>query len=129
MKKLIGKCKNCGQCCKDIRLDFEIPIEHKYDFLRNDFNDFLEHFIGAHIRQNPNFDFTKANKIEIYARTDRIRGHIEGVECKALVKKGKKYICSTHDFDKPNTCVKYPDEDSILREGCGFRKIEVKKKK
>ena len=129
MKKIIGKCKQCGACCKNTRLDFGIPIEHPYDFLRNDFNDFIERFIGAHIRLNPHFDFTKANRIEIYTIGDRIRGHISGIQCKALVKKGKKYICTIHDRDKPDVCVRHPSVNHILCKGCGYKIINVKDKK
>jgi len=50
IKKLIGKCKQCGGCCRNITLDFGIPIKYKYDFLRNDFDNFIEQFIGAQIK-------------------------------------------------------------------------------
>lgn len=133
MKKIIGKCKQCGQCCRDIPLDFSLFDENRNkEFIRNfdksKIYEFVEHFIGCHIMKNPYLNFSKVYEIEFCDEGNRINGHIRGVNCKALIKKGKKYFCSIQG-DKPIICKNYPTINSIIREGCGFKKIEVKDKK
>ena len=126
--KLVGKCKQCGQCCRNMFLDFEIPMKHK-DFIREDFNEFIESLIGAHSKKNPHLDFSKVDEIKIYRMPEnRMRGHIYGVNCRALKKRGKKYFCLFHN-DKPAICKNYPVESSSkFFKGCGFKLIRIKKK-
>ena len=120
-KKIIGKCKQCGQCCKNIYLDLHFNDEK---ILKMDFSDKLKEAIGSFIIKNPLFDFSNANKIIF--KKDSL--HISGIECKALIKKKGKYYCSIHD-NKPRLCSNHPSEDSAILKGCGYRKIKVKDEK
>ena len=129
--KVIGKCKQCGQCCKKIFIDMNFSdkeyIINKKEFLRNNFGLFIEQLIGCHLKANPYLDLSKANHINFYQLEDgRIRGHIYNIDCKALIKKKGKYFCKLHD-NKPDICKNYPNINSTkLFVGCGYKIIKVK---
>lgn len=122
--KIIGKCRQCGKCCRDLILDVTFPRSFKYPYgnlVREDFNALIEEAIGTHLKKNPHLDFRKVHTVKITSNSI----HISGVECLALKKKGNKFICSLHK-NKPEICKDYPQPNSILRKGCGFKKRKIK---
>lgn len=113
--KITGNCKQCGQCCKDISLDVWGVTETS--ILETDINKRLKNAIGEWVIANPYFDFTKVKKIII---TDESI-HVQGVNCRALVKKNGKYFCKIHK-NRPQLCKDYPNENTTLFfKGCGFK--------
>ena len=126
--KIYGKCRMCGGCCQDIRVDGHFNSKYPGQFLRTNFEDIVKKTIAQHVKENPHLDFSNACGIEIYERYGTIYCHISGIECKALIKDGKKYKCKFHGKNKPNMCKNYPSANSIIRIGCGHfkRKIKIK---
>ena len=117
-KKITGKCKQCGQCCKDISLDIKFPNSFKFkELIREDFNKAIEEMVGVHTAKNPYWDFSNIYSIQINKKSI----HISGVTCRALEKVGKKYICPIHN-QRPEICREYPQSDSIIFKLCGFKK-------
>jgi Fe-S-cluster containining protein len=95
MKK---KCKQCGKCCKGIRLNFELP---------EDIKSFFEEITQE-----------EAFKIQpLYRLFSDLSVDSKYYNCKKLINNK----CSVHD-NKPDFCKNYPSEDgfSIVHEYCGY---------
>lgn len=127
MKKIVGKCKQCGKCCRDIQVDRSVTFNNPKEMIRYDFNDLIEGTIGIHTRDNPYLDFSKINEINFDREGDFWFLKIYGVECRALKKVKGKFICTIHK-NKPYICKKYPGANSKLRPGCGYHKRTIKEK-
>ena len=130
MKKIVGKCKQCGRCCMNIRLELTTTFDAEINILNHNFSEQLDSFISKHIKVNPFLDFSQVHTIEFSKKEGNdIKLMMYPVMCRHLKKKGNKYLCEMHDKEKPSYCKDYPSENSIILDGCGFKKVEVKKKK
>ncbi len=118
-KVLIGKCKQCGKCCKDIPLDCWMDNKN---LMRIKLEDKFTWAVGKLTIKNPFFDFSDITGINF----NKNAVHILGVECRALIKKRGKYYCSIHD-EKPKLCIEHPQVGHILLKGCGYKIITKKK--
>ncbi len=89
-KKIIGKCKQCGECCRDLQLDVA-DYNAKPPIQRNLDDQFTE-ALGGFIRENPHLDFKNISSVLFNERSI----HVCGIECTALKQKGRKFYCSIH---------------------------------
>ncbi len=128
MRKIIGKCKQCGACCLNIRLEMTDSFRPDINVLNNDLNKQVNDFISTHIKINPFIDFSKIDSIEFrLVEPNRIKLIISPLSCNHLKKAKGKYLCGIHN-KKPSYCENHPNESSMILDGCGFEKIEIKKK-
>lgn len=126
-QKIIGKCKSCGGCCKNIQLDSCLDSQHK-EFIRTDFNKIIKGAIGVHLKDNPHLNISECHRITFSLINDRTFCFINGVECNKVIQEGKRFLCGIHE-DKPTICKDYPCNDSMVFKGCGYKKITIKEKK
>ena len=124
--KIIGKCKQCGKCCKDIQLDLKLG-RGDLSLLRMDLDKMKDDLILTHIKQNPHLDLSKSIYLNFLIEDDMVAMKLFNVECRALRKRKGKYFCSVHK-NKPPICEKFPQANSTLHKGCGYKKIEDEKK-
>lgn len=90
------KCKQCGNCCKGIRIDFELDNELKQHF--------IEISEEEAIKYHPIFQLFKNENHKYY-------------NCNKLINNK----CSIHN-NKPQLCKDYPNKDgySIKDIECGY---------
>ena len=125
--KIIGKCKNCGQCCRDLRLEMTTTFSSKpKNVLQIDLNKQRDDFISKHIKDNPYLDFSQVEDIKIeQIEKYSFRLTFYNIQCRALIKKKGKYYCSIHK-NKPALCEAYPSVTSEILKGCGYKKVKEK---
>lgn len=111
------KCQQCGKCCQNIPIDFNIPGDV---FLK----------MCAEMCPNKRMDFSKIEKIEVEltlqygtgmpGRITNVRMTVSPVTCLALVPKDDgKRICSVYP-NRDKTCKEWPFKNSVFPDGCVF---------
>jgi len=132
---LKGNCVKCGECCRGLVVKFELNEKQMQELADKDWlNNPLEivKVIGKPCKY---FDFSEVtslttelvmeytyDKNKAYKSGSRFAGVMRGVECKALVKRGNKYICSIYK-DRPTICKNYPRDNTKLKDECGYKKV------
>jgi len=92
------KCKQCGACCKAIRLNFDLPDELKNMWVEISEKEAIE-----------------INKILIIIKAFVDIGEVKYYNCKML----KDNKCSIH-ATRPQICRAYPVKNALKIPTCGF---------
>lgn len=106
-KKRVGKCKQCGNCCKDFIIDMRVGSVTDFEF-----TEYLR-WLEGHVGVEANIVDFKGRQVELLIRN----------QCKHLAKNDDgTYMCGIND-SKPDICKRYPEEDygDEIAKNCGFK--------
>ena len=93
---LKGSCVQCGQCCHNPHFRFSLTPDQE---------DWVEGY-GIPVKSDGDIRFID---------------FMWSGRCNHLQEKDGKFFCDRNDT-KPQVCRDYPHKNTVLKEGCGFRR-------
>jgi uncharacterized protein len=107
IKRRVGHCNQCGNCCRDFVIDMRVGSTTDFEF-----TEYLR-WLEGHVGVEADIKNFMERDVELTIRSP----------CKHLVQASDgKYICDIND-EKPDICKRYPEEDYCdeISKKCGFK--------